>query len=459
MLPERWTKMKDHYEQIRLCRSRSRFNVVPAGRRSGKTELVGKRKIVLKAMNAHRKDLPEFYIPYPDPRLFVAAPTYNQVERIYWADLKKMVPKEFMLKRPNESSLVIQLVNGAEIHCLGMDKPERIEGSPWDYGVLDEFANMKQKVWTQHVRPALSDRLGSCDFIGVPEGRNHYYDLYKNALADSLQADREGRVPEWGAFHWISADILPESEIIAAKKDLDELTYQQEYEASFINFVGRAYYAFIEETHCAALTYNPRNDLLFMFDFNVAPGVAAVAQEQHLPSRGSGTKFWGTGVIGEVWIPRGSNTIRVCDKLLYDWGNHQGRIFCYGDATGGAGGSAKVLGSDWQLIKEKLWGHFGMDRAIFRVPQANPRERDRVNSVNSRMRNTKGEIRLMVDPSRAPQTVRDLEGTIVVEGGSGEIDKTSNPDMSHITDAIGYHLWREYPVRKEYEPSGQKYWK
>jgi len=458
-LTPRWTPMRSHDEQIRLIRSPARFKVVPAGRRSGKTEIVGKRKLVLKAMNAHRRDLPEYHIPYEDPRMFCAAPTRDQVKRIYWNDLKALIPRDFIVGSPNESQLIISLVNGAEIHCLGMDKPERAEGTPWDYGVLDEYGNMKARTWTQHIRPALSDRLGKCDFIGVPEGRNHYYDLYRDAQAQALHAMKNGEVPEWDAFTWISADILPASEIESAKRDLDELTYLQEYEASFVNFTGRAYYNFTDKTHCASLTYNPKDDLLFMFDFNVAPGVAAIGQEQYMPKRQSNKRLWGTGIIGEVWIPRGSNTIRVCDKLITDWGKHRGRIFCYGDSTGGAKGTAKILGSDWQLIKEKLWQHFGVDRVYFRVPLGNPRERDRVNSVNSRLLNTKGEIRMMVDPTKAPQTVRDFEGVVVIEGGSGEIDKHVDPERTHLSDAVGYHLWQEYPVKKQYSYDVGTYWK
>jgi len=373
--------------------------------------------------------------------------------------LKALIPKNFLLKEPNESQLIISLINGAEIHCLGMDKPERAEGTPWDYGVLDEFANMKERTWSQHIRPALSDRLGSCDFIGVPEGRNHYYDLYKSAQAESVHARSKNLVPEWDAFHWLSADILPESEILAAKKDLDELTYQQEYEASFVNFAGRAYYPFLEQSHCASLTYDNLKDLILCFDFNVAPGVAVIIQEQHLPSKGRGRQLWGSGIIGEVYIPRNSNTPAVCKKLIQDWGKHKGRLFCYGDSTGGAGGSAKVLGSDWQLIKEHLWNHFGMERVFFKIPNNNPRERDRINSVNSRLLNTQKEIRMMIDPSKAPYTVKDFEGVSLLEGGSGEIDKKKNPELTHCTDAVGYYIWQEYPVKKEYETAVPKYWK
>ena len=443
-LTKRAYPLRYHPEQARLWLSQARFNVVPAGRRSGKTEIVGKRKLVLKALQGTK---------YPDPRFFAAAPTRDQAKRIFWTDLKAMVPRHFLLGKPIETALVIPLINNAEIHVLGMDKPERIEGVPWDGGVLDEIANMKERVWTEHVRPALSDRQGWCDFIGVPEGRNHYFKLYKRARALAMKALKEGKIPIWDAFWWISADILPPEEIEEAKEDLDELTYKQEYEADFINFTGRAYYNYMEDSHARILNYDSGGDLIISFDFNVAPGVAAIGQEQQLPN-----KQIGTGWIGEVWIPRGSNTELVCNRIIKDWKEHKGRVFCYGDSTGGAKGSAKLLGSDWQIIKDMLRPIFG-NRIWFKVPKANPRERDRVNAVNSRLKNTKGEVRMMVDPIKCPHVAEDLEGVILVEGGSGEIDKKSDETLTHVSDAVGYYVSREFPVKKRYAVSTKKYWK
>ena len=65
----------------------------------------------------------------------------------------------------------------------------------------------------------------------------------------------------------------------------------------------------------------------------------------------------------------------------------------------------------------------------------------------------------MVDPSKAPKTVKDFEGVTLIEGGSGEIDKKTNPELTHLTDAYGYRTWYEHPVKKQYAPSGAKYWK
>lgn len=429
--------LRFHPEQNRLKDSQARFKVVPAGRRSGKTELA-KRSLLVRALSAS--------YGWPDPRYFAAAPTRDQAKAIYWADLKSMIPRALMAESPRESELIIRLKNGAELYVVGMDKPERIEGRPWDGGILDEFANMKPGAWGENVRPALSDRKGWCWLIGVPEGRNHYYDVWRYA--------RSGTDPEWDGFTWHSADILDPSEVAAARRQLDPLVFAQEYEASFVNFEGRAYYPFEESTHCAPLKYNARAPLILCFDFNVEPGVCAVLQEQVLPGQYEhglnglldlSKPVTGTGVIAEVHIPRNSNTPAVCRRIADDWATHLGPVICYGDASGGARGSAKVQGSDWELIRIELRPVF-KDQLSFRVPSANPAERARINAVNTRLLTGDGTIRMMIDPARAPNVVKDFEGVRTLKGGSGEIDKAATPSLTHISDAIGYYVAREFPV-------------
>jgi hypothetical protein len=429
--------LKYHPIQSAFWQSPYRFNVVPAGRRSGKTEL-SRRKLVKKALAGG---------PYPDWKGFAAAPVRDQAKRIYWDALKALVPVSLRAKPPSESHLIIYLINGSEIHIIGMDKPERIEGTPWDHGILDEYANMKSDVWTAHVRPALSDRRGTCDFIGVPEGRNHYYDLDQKAQASMAMGERI-----WGRYHWISADILPEDEIIQAKQDLDEMTYLQEYEGSFVIFAGLAYYNYNPSIHVSRCFqyYNPRDTLILTFDFNVSPGTASIIQE--LPFDRDGKPLpkgqTTTSVLGEVHIYKGSNTDRVCRRLINDWGKHEGPIECYGDVTGGAEGSAKIRGTDWDLIKKNLYRHFGSDRVSIKLKGHNPRERMRINSVNSRLMNMKKESRFQVDGDKAPNVIKDFEGVRIIEGSAGEIDKKTDKRITHLTDGIGYYIAYRYPVIK-----------
>jgi hypothetical protein len=424
ILTPRWQPLRHHPMQWGYWTSPHRFNVVPAGRRGGKTE-IAKRRLVRAALKGSAFD---------PPRFFAAAPTRDQAKRIYWDDLKAMVPDSLKLKT-SETDLMIKLLHGSEIWVQGLDKPARVEGSPWDGGILDEYADMKAEAFNAHVRPALSDRLGWCDLIGVPEGRNHYYGRYTEAARRMAE---EGPASPWGAFTWPSADILPQAEVEEARKDLDPQTFQQEYEASFINFQGQCYYPFDRQAHCAPLPYDPALPLVFCFDFNVSPGVAAVAQEGRLPSGLLGTRF-----IGEVWIDDNSNTPKVCQRLVDKWKHHKGQVVCYGDATGGARGTAAVAGSDWDLVLQTLRPHFDMR---LDVPKANPPERVRVNAVNTRLQAGNGDIHLQIDPKACPRLVEDFEGVPLKDDGSGDIDKKKYPRLTHISDAAGYYIERKFPV-------------
>lgn len=451
LLTDRWTILRYHAEQHRLMHSQARFKVVPAGRRSGKTEKAKRRLVECCLSGASR---------FADPNYFAAAPTRDQAKRIYWEDLKLLSPKS-VVRKISETDLSIHYTTGAMLSVVGMDKPERIEGSPWDGGVLDEYANMKEVAWGANVRPALSDRDGWCWLIGVPEGRNHYYDTWNDAIGP-LNINNGG---DWDGFTWFSSDILPPHEIESARRGLDELTYRQEYEASFVNFEGQAYYPFDRVIHCAQLRdrYNPKADLMLCLDFNVDPGIAVVAQEMDFPRKiepasivvKGRTMFknvarpahGGTGVIGEVHIPRNSNTPAVCKRFIQDWGRHDGNIFIYGDSTGGSRGTAQTEGSDWDLVKTSLFKHFGTERVFFRVPLANPTERARINAVNTRLQSGDGEIHFMIDPAEAPMTVKDFEGVRLLAGGSGELDKKSDPKLTHLTDGVGYYIAHEWPIR------------
>jgi hypothetical protein len=136
----------------------------------------------------------------------------------------------------------------------------------------------------------------------------------------------------------------------------------------------------------------------------------------------------------------------VCRKLKEDWGHHKGLVYCYGDATGGARGTAKVRGSDWELIKQELGPTFS-GRLRFRVPDRNPPPRARLNAVNSRLESVAGVVRFLVDPIRAPHVVEDLEEVVLAEGSAGEVDKNTNKMLTHLSEAIGYYVAEKHPLR------------
>ena len=435
LLTPRWYPLDYHRQQSQLFHSDARFCATWAGRRSGKTEIV-KRRIIKKAIDYDTTD---------DGWFVLTAPTHSQAKRIFWRDAKKFVPDWMRAGKPSESELTIRLVTGTEITIMGMDQPDRIEGRPLDGWGGDEFASMKANLWGEKVLPALATKgrpPGFAMLSGVPEGRNHFYDI---------AMDWQALHKEESALHhtgcWPSADILDDSIIEQARRELDELTFQQEYYGSFINFAGRAYRDFTRETHCQDLRYDPTKPLIFCLDFNISPGVAVVCQELQVgnPLDGVPADESVTCIIGEVHIPRNSTTVAVCKRLGQDWASHKHEIHVYGDATGGAGGTTAVMGSDVDLIEQVLRPKF-QGQLSMRFKRSNPTERSRINAVNSRIKAMDGTIRLLVDETKAPAVVKDLEGVVLLKGGSGELDK-SNDLLTHWTDGLGYYIEEKFPIQ------------
>lgn len=403
-----------------VAESGARFRVLASGRRFGKTYLA----IYELLFRAARVNQTVWYV----------APSYRQAKQISWKMLKEAISALQWKAKYNESDLSCYLVSsGSTIALRGADNYDSLRGVGINLLIIDEAADVKKEAWTEVLRPTLSDTGGKAFFIGTPKGRNWFYDLYMRG--------KEG-VDGWESWQFTTLEggNVPPDEVESAKGDLDDLTFAQEYLASFVNFEGRVYYPFTYETHCKPLSYDQKKPLSLCFDFNVEPGVCAIIQEQKLPNG-----LEGTGIIGEVYIKKNSNTQAVCRKIIADWGKHEGRVTCYGDASGGARGSAKIMGSDWDLIRQELKPVFG-ERLQLHVKSANPPERVRINTVNSRLKSTSGDIRMMIDPKKAPNVVRDFEGVQLLKGGAGEIDKKATPELTHISDAIGYREEYCYPI-------------
>jgi len=440
-LTPRWHPMAPHAGQVAYYQSSARFISLVKGRRAGGTEL-GMRKMVRAALLG---------TSFPDARFFLGAPVQSQAEDIFWTPLRALLPPHWVL-HTSESKKQIRLVNGSLLKVVGLDEARRIEGPPWDGCLVTEFADLDARAWPEHIFPALADRSGFAILESAPEGRNHQWVIDQQARE---QMTKLGPRSPWAAFHWTSEEVLPlygkGAELEMARENLDERTYAQEYRAEFVNFAGRAYHTFDHRLHCAPLPYDASAPLIFCFDFNVEPGTAVVCQEMRLPLP-SGRM--GTGVIGEVWIPRDSNTTRVCEALYARWRDHQGLILCYGDPAGGHRATSQTQGTDWDLILTTLRALFRTGpRVAYRGKRSAPSHRDRINAVNSRLLSMDGGIRMMVDPEQAPHVVTDLEG--VMTTGDGHLDKGrhAKDGLTHLSDAVGYYIETCFPVRGRPGPS------
>jgi len=129
-------------------------------------------------------------------------------------------------KSSNEADLIIELINGAKIRLFGADNADAMRGLGFDGLYLDEYGDFKPSVWGNVVRPALSDKQGWCVFGGTPKGKNQFWNIYETSK----------RLPnEWFSLSLPASKsgLLPESELQAARAQLAEDQYLQEYECSF----------------------------------------------------------------------------------------------------------------------------------------------------------------------------------------------------------------------------------
>jgi len=190
----------------------TRFKIVAAGRRTGKSRLAAWMLIV----NALQAD---------KGHVFYVAPTQGQARDIMWQTLLELAHP--IVSSSHINNLQIKLVNGATISLKGADRPETMRGVSLKFLVMDEYADMKPEVFEQILRPALADQKGGALFIGTPMGRNHFYDLYKYA---ELEDDES-----YQSWHFTSYDneLLDPDEIDLAKKSMSSYAFRQEFMASF----------------------------------------------------------------------------------------------------------------------------------------------------------------------------------------------------------------------------------
>ena len=190
----------------------TRFKIVAAGRRTGKSRLAA-WMLILYALQTKKG------------QVFYVAPTQGQARDIMWQTLMELGHE--VIKTAHINNLQITLINGAIISLKGADRPETMRGVSLRFLVMDEYADMKPEVWEQILRPALADQKGDAMFIGTPMGRNHFYDLY---MYGELGEDET-----YKSWHFTSYDnpLLDPAEIDMAKKSMSSFAFKQEFMASF----------------------------------------------------------------------------------------------------------------------------------------------------------------------------------------------------------------------------------
>lgn len=402
------SKLSLHPKQMEVYRSKARFRVVVAGRRWGKSQL-SKVLMITKAAK-------------PKQKIWYVAPTYRMAKQILWTDLLDAIPKKW-IKKINETTLSVRLVNGSRIELKGADKPDSLRGVGIHFLVLDEFQDMSEQTWTQVLRPTLADTGGHAIFIGTPKAYNQLYTVYKHG-----QDKRKIAAGQWQSWQFptITSPFIPLSEIAAARADMDEKSFKQEFEASFETMSGRVYYPFDRNLHVGNYPFNPNLPIWIGMDFNIDPMSAVIFQPQ--PS-------------GELWavdeiVQFGSNTEETCEAIDKKLWRYQKQITIYPDPAGGQRQHARGE-TDLDILREK-----GFRRIKYR--RKHPFVADRVNAVNRMLRSADGTIRLRINNS-CKHLINAFEQTIY-KPGSRDVDKDAG--VEHSADAAGYCIELEYPVRK-----------
>ena len=205
-----------------LLTTDKRWAIVVAHRRCGKT-VACVQKLIKSSLECKLRD----------PRLAYIAPLYKQAKDVSWEYLKRLTAPLGAV--PHESELRVDLPNGARVRLYGADNPDSLRGIYLDGCVLDEYADMRPSLWSEIIRPALSDRKGWATFIGTPKGHNEFHRLWQHAQSDPSWYHLMLKASETGLIELI--------ELEDARLTMTADSYEQEYECSFEAAIVGAYYA------------------------------------------------------------------------------------------------------------------------------------------------------------------------------------------------------------------------
>jgi hypothetical protein len=169
---------------------------------------------------------------------WIVSPNYKQSKMIHWRELQKEVSPSWIEKK-NEVELSITLKNGSVIELKGAENPDALRGVKLRGLVIDEIASIRNWdwLWSEVLRPTLTDYEAPALFISTPKGYNHFYDLFQ------IGQEQTSDYKSW-SFTSYDNPYIPKGEIDNAKKELTEDTFAQEYLADFRKYTGLVYKGF-----------------------------------------------------------------------------------------------------------------------------------------------------------------------------------------------------------------------
>ena len=343
---------------------------------------------------------------------------------IVWHELVDKLTQHKWIKKTNNSDLSITLRNGSTISLRGADNENSLRGVGLDFLVMDEFADIKEHTWYEVLRPTLSDKNGAAFFCGTPRGYGNWsYNLF------SKEADN------WASFQFTTLDggQVSANEIEQAKADLDDRTFQQEYMASFVNYAGQIYYNFDRKENVIDKYEPETNEIHIGMDFNIDPMSAVISELK-------GNNIY---IYDEIVI-YSSNTDEMVQEIRNRFKDKH--IFIYPDPASKQRKTSAGGVTDLAILKNAGFN--------LRVRNSHPLIRDRINAVNTKLKNGIGDRTLFI-ANNCKNVLKSIERQIYKEGTTVP-DKDNNYD--HMNDALGYLVEYLYPVKRQFKPSKPQRW-
>ena len=268
-----WPKL--HYVPNRAQRaihgSTARNRVVAAGRRTGKST-AGGRELIPEVYKAyfHRKQLED-----TDQRaeFWIVGPQYTDSEKEFRTFYNTCHRLQMPFDKPGTyydkrgGDMTVSLWGGRLLVTAQSAKyPDHLVGEGLHGVIMAEAAKMKERIWSQFIRPTLVDFRGWALFSSTPEGRNWFYELWRRGQNGDEAAWESFRFPSW-ANEMIFPRGKDDPELKALMSDLSEEMVAQEINAEFREFVGQVFKQWDEEWHVRPLAYRPNWPLYLATDY------------------------------------------------------------------------------------------------------------------------------------------------------------------------------------------------
>ena len=211
------TLSQPHRAQLQIISEAKRFNVLDCGRRFGKSKLAAN----ILSENALEGNPGAYF-----------APTYKLLEGTF-KDILTSLQSLISRKHDNQR---IELITGGSIEFWSLENPLAGRSRKYKVAIIDEAAfnrNLWQS-WTEAIRPTLTDLKGSAWFMSTPKGKNDFYKLWMRGQTNE---------PDWMSWQMptITNPFIDPSEIEAARRDLPDLAFKQEYLAEFNDNVANPF--------------------------------------------------------------------------------------------------------------------------------------------------------------------------------------------------------------------------